>query len=339
MLQLNDTSPFAAQIFGLPDADGVDSLVIVVKGTFQIRGGQVDLAEEPRPIVLADEYVGEAGASSLRASTEAHLPKPGTDVIVVGDACAPEQRPVPQLDVAVSVAGRGKAARVHGDRHWTEGVRGLRPSRAEPFMRMPVVFERAFGGLERGPTGEVVAGEQRNPVGVGFYRRRSDRAALGQPVPNIEDIQDPVETPGPTGTVAGFGPVAPSWLPRLQYAGTYDDAWQKKRAPYLPRDFDPRFFHMAPEGLAFPQPLQGGEPVVVRGFHPRGVLQFALPQQRPAVVVEWARSEQAVPVSLDTVVLEPNDECFTMTWRGILTVDKKLLDVRTVRIEQAPPGA
>lgn len=37
-----------------------------------------------------------------------------------------------------------------------------------------------------------------------------------------------------------------SWQPRLRYAGTYDQHWMDERLPFLPEDFDLRYFQSAP---------------------------------------------------------------------------------------------
>ncbi|MCA9711895.1 MAG: DUF2169 domain-containing protein [Myxococcales bacterium] len=333
MLQMKNASPFEAQFFGFPDVDGVDTLYVVVKGTFEIGESGLRIAEQQQPVTLADEYWGEPGESSLRHASEAHLTKPGTDVIVVGDACAPGERPVEHVDISVLVAGHRQDARVHGNRHWTEGLGGLRPSVAKPFVRMPVVYERAFGGKHvPDPEREVFLAEPRNPVGCGFSGKRSVKELLGQPVPNVEDLRAPVQSPSSRGVPVGFGPVAPSWEPRKGFAGTYDQAWQDTRAPYLPRDFDPRFFHVAPAELVFPRGLRGGESVATLGFHPRGVQRFTLPSCELDVAVTLAGKPKPLTPRLETVVLEPTEERFSLTWRASLPVDKVMLRVEEVAV-------
>lgn len=333
MLQMRNTSPFEVEMFGFPDQDGVDTFYVVVKGTFSLGPAGLTVAEEQRPVTLADEYWGEPGESSLRYSTEAHLVKNGTDVVVIGEACAPGGRPVDHVDVSVMIAGRRKDARVHGDRYWTEGVGGLRPSRAKPFVQMPVIYERAFGGMHvPDPSKEVYVAEARNPVGCGFLGKRSVKEILGQPVPNVEDPRVPIGAPGSKGVPVGFGPIAPSWEPRVGYAGTYDEAWEQSRAPYLPRDFDPRFFNVAPAELVFPRNLVGGESVAVLGFHPRGVQRFALPVCELGIAVKLAGKKQSLAYQLETVLLEPTAEQVSMSWRASLPVDKKMLKVEEIAV-------
>ncbi len=333
MLQLRNGSPFAVEMFGLPDAKGIDTLYVVVKGSFQCTPSGLTLAAEQCPVTLTDQYWGEPGESSLRYPSEAHLDKPGTDVLVLGDACAPDQRPTECLDIGVSIAGRRCDARVYGDRYWTEGLGGLRPSGAKPFVRMPVVYERAFGGTDAtDPEQEIYRAEPRNPVGRGFVGKRPTGELLGQPAPNIEDPRHPIGDPSARIVPVGFGPVAPSWQPRAGYGGTYDEAWRRTVAPHLPADFDPRFFNTAAAPLVFADNLVGGEPVVLRGFHPRGVQRWTLPSCELSIEVTVAGNVESIAARLETVLLEPTDERLTLSWRASFPADRTMLRVEQVAI-------
>ena len=44
-----------------------------------------------------------------------------------------------------------------------------------------------------------------------------------------------------------LGPVGRGWRPRLSYAGTYDQHWIDEVFPFLPADFDDRYYQAAPE--------------------------------------------------------------------------------------------
>jgi hypothetical protein len=332
VLQLSNASPFAADMFGLYDQEGVDTLYVVVKGTFTVSPAGVRIADAPLPIVLVDEHHGEPGASSLARASEVHLVKPGTDVVVVGDACTPGGRPAAYVDVSLGIADRIKVARVWGERYWTEGLGGVRPSDPQPFVRMPVTYERAYGGRQVLAPGGVVLEEPRNPVGRGFLGQRSTTELLGHPVPNVEDVNRPIGLLGERSVPVGFGPIAPWWEPRRRHAGTYDQAWRKTQAPYLPRDFDPRFFHVAPEDLVFPSGLRGGERVALMGFHPQGLQRFDLPRAELSITVTIAGRREGLRPWLETVALEPTDERFTLCWRAALPVDKRVLQVEDVAV-------
>ncbi|MFO7562983.1 MAG: DUF2169 domain-containing protein [Enhygromyxa sp.] len=330
MLQLRNTSPFAASLFGIPDQRGVDTLIVVVKASFCF-GDPPSIAPEQVPVVLADEYWGAPESSSLRYPSEVHFGKPGADVLVLGEARAPRDQPVTELEVSVRVGDRSKRARVHGDRYWTEGVRGLQPSRAQPFVRMPLIYERAFGGQQLDRHGRTLA-DPRNPVGVGFLGERHPSELLGHPVPNLDDPDHPLERLGQAPPPVGFGALAPSWAPRLDYAGTYDERWRKLRAPLLPEDFDPRYFHAGAEGLRFDEPLRGGEPVLLDGLDPDRRWQFTVPRCELEIVARIAGEARPLRPVLETVLLEPEARRFCLSWRASSRVAGQLLRVERVSI-------
>jgi hypothetical protein len=328
MLQLKNSSPYSPAIAVFPDREGIDTLYVVVKGTFTL-GPNVALAEVQVPPVASDEYWGEPGASSIKYASEMHIGKPATDVVVVGKAWAPNGKAAFESAVMVSVAGRKQIAQVYGDRIWKG--RGL--SSPEPFVSIPLVYERAFGGgYQPTPDGPLFA-EERNPVGRGYLGKRSPDVLAGQKVPNIEHLSIKLERLGDTPPPVGFGFVAPSWLPRRQYAGTYDKAWQKRRAPYLPADFNPAFFNCAAPELIMPGFLKGGETVKVAGASRQGGLHFNLPREPPTVAVKIAGSIERPPVNLETVLIEAEENRFCLTWRASLRCDKKVLKVQEVVID------
>lgn len=327
MLQLRNDTPLAAAMAVFPDERGVETVYAVVKGTLALGGGPA-LAAKQVPVAPADVYWGEPGVSSLRYASELHLAKPGTDVVLVGTARPSEAPPVAQLDVEVAAAERRKVVRVFGDRVWRNGGT---PSPPAPFASMPLVYERAFGGLHRTAGGRLL-GEERNPVGAGFRGERSDDELVGLPLPNLEDPAALLRNPGDAPAPAGFGFVAPAWLPRRTFAGTYDEAWKKGRAPYLPLDFDPRFFHAAHPDLAFDRFLQGGEPVEVLNADPGGPLRFSLPRWRIRVRIRIAGSTAEPPARLETVLLEPDEGRLCLTWRAAAPCDKKALRVEEVAV-------
>ena len=43
-----------------------------------------------------------------------------------------------------------------------------------------------------------------------------------------------------------FGPMGRGWPGRIEYGGTYDQNWIDNIFPFLPPDFDDRYFQMAP---------------------------------------------------------------------------------------------
>lgn len=326
MLQVRNETPFIPGIFLFPDERGVDTLYVVLKATFEARGGWLQVAGEQCPLVTADEYWGDPGKSSLRRSSEAHLLKPGTDVLLLGEAHAPRDRPVESCVVSVRVGSLQQQLQVWGDRRWKGGLISPRLSAPELFTTMPLVWERAFGGVQEVGEGQGLA-EPRNPVGQGFRGRRSGSEMVGHSVPNLEDPRHLISSASDRPAPVGVGPVAPSWEPRRKYAGTYDEAWQTRRAPYLPADFRPEFFCVAPPALHSREPLKGGEPVELLNVSPEGMQRFSLPRCALEVTVRVAGQPERPPVRLETVLLEPSVSRVCLTWRGALGCDKRALKV------------
>jgi hypothetical protein len=306
-LQLTNATPFTAGCYPLTTRRGATFLRVVVKGGFDIlgNGGLQPSAVQP-PIVLEDQYWGEPAASSVRYESDLILAKPGCDLVIHGQACAPSDRPVTRMAVGLSYCGRQvKALQVTGDRHWQRGPLGLSLSSPRPFLRMDIVYDRAYGGVDDGDS------EARNRVGMG-YATKSSRLD-GKPVPNIEYPDQLITSTSDHPAPAGFGVVAKNWMPRMAYAGTYDDAWLEEQFPLLPDDFDERFFHSVPEDqwIALPR---GGEEIVVRGMRPEGDLAFALPNCIVPACLRYASGDERRLMSPETVLVDTLGRCCIITW-------------------------
>ena len=327
MLQLDNQTPFKATIALLPDRFGIDTLFVIIKATVTLRPS-LALAELQVPLTMADEYYGDPAASSLRVASDMHIGKAGTDVVLIGSAWAPRQRPVPRSQVGMTVAGRQKTILVSGDRVW----RGGKPSAPKPFESIPLVWERAFGGVHQ--RGEQMLAEERNPVGCGFSGGRSASDVEGLAVPNLEDAAAPLQQIGESPTPACLAPIAPAWLPRRGFAGTYDERWQRRRAPYLPDDFDPRFFQSACPEFAFDRYLQPGEHVQVVGALPDGPIAFTVPESHLGVAVTIEGSPHYPTANLETLLIEPDENRACFTWRASVPCDRRALKVQTIVISR-----
>jgi len=331
VLQVDNQTPFNALVSVLPDRTGADVPFVLLRATFTLEPAP-ELAAAQLPPAIADEYHGGATASSLRYASDWHVGKPATDVVLVGSAHAPNGRPVTSLLVGMVVNRRAKAARVFGDRVWT-GMGGF--TEPQPFTEVPLTWERAFGGSHVLGTGEVLA-EERNPVGAGFPGKWSAAERAGALLPNVEDPAHLLTSFGDRPDPVGFGFVASGWWPRRGLAGTYDGAWLQTRAPYLPEDCDPRFFCAAPRDQVFEPRLSGGEPIELLGVHPAGPLQFALPAWDLEGAARIAGSIERRPLSLETVLIEPDAGRLSLTFRAVFPWVKTALRLESIRIEGRP---
>lgn len=341
--ELDDQSGYALLPLAVADAEGRPVLAVVMQATFalfpDLAGRAPPLAPMQQPIPVAGEHVGEPGRSSLRREPETAWFKPGTDLVLLGHAQAPNGEPVAQLDAGLRVGAVQKLVRVHGDRAWTDTAAGLSVSGPKPFLRMPLLWERAFGGADAADPQRRF--EPRNPVGCG-YVAPGGRLTGTQRMPNLEDPGAPLRRPGDCPPPAGFGFIAPHWQPRAALAGTYDAAWQANRAPRLPADFQPTFMNAAAPGLVVPGRLRGDEPVIVLNAGPVPRLGFALPGcEPPPLRIDWRKSGHVrLDAQLDTVVIDTDAMQLLLTWRAHLVLPARGLHaVAAIRARAGRPRA
>jgi hypothetical protein len=335
--QIVNRTPFAAAQSWVRDRNGAEVWLVAIKCTFDITpDGSTVISSEQPPVLRIPEYCGEPGKSSLRFESDLVLTKATTDVVVLGHACAPEGIPVAELDVGLRIGAMQKSLRVFGDRVWTANG----PSRAQPFTKMPLMYERAFGGVDRKATDPGRAWDWRNPVGTGFAT--SNLNVVGMSLPNFEYPDQLVSTWDNRPAPAGLGPIASFWQPRAAFAGTYDSTWENTRQPLLPQDFDERFFQCAPIDQQTPAFLSGGERVVLVNLSRIGQTRFQLPEIELDLVTKFMDGERRFhePPKLHTVILQPDIPRVSLVWHSALECHAHVYKLEQTRIElRRPDGA
>ncbi len=334
MWQVDNQTPFAAEGEWVRDRYGAEVWLVAVKCTFDIApDGTTTVAAEQPPVLRIPEHHGEPGRSSIKYDGDLVPTKMATDVIVVGHAYAPPGRPETRIEVGFRVGPVQKVLQVTGDRRW--GAMG--PTSPEPFTRMPLVYERAFGGVDRKSAHPERDWDWRNPVGTGFAVSRDNLA--GVLLPNIEYPDDLVRGWKDRPRPAGLGPIGSHWQPRVSFAGTYDDAWTKNRLPLAPDDFDDRFFQCTPRDQQSPGFLRGGEPVVLHRLTPDGDLRFTLPKVFLGFETRFYGGTPEIHKErrLHSVILEPDHPRVSLVWHTALPCHFKVQKLsHTTVILKAP---
>lgn len=302
MWSLDNRTPFAAGRSWIRDGVGAEVWVVAVKATYDILpDGTTVIAAEQSAVNVGP--VPHPGLDSLLYETDLGPAKSATDIVLNGHAYAQDNKPVTELPVGFRVGPITRTAKICGDRLWQPGMLFASPSKANPFVSMPMVYERAFGG-----DSPDLPRSSGNPAGRGVAPDAEGHIWL----PNIESIEKPMRSPGDRPPVMGFGAIPTHWSGRRKYAGTYNDAWQEHRSPLLPTDLDPRHWQIAPPEQQVPTRLKGGEPVVLinltrPGYAPDGKLAFKLPKISLAFeTLFYDGAKETSRSVIHTVILEPD---------------------------------
>ncbi|VFQ44905.1 DUF2169 family type VI secretion system accessory protein [Desulfoluna butyratoxydans] len=332
---LHNKTPYAAETFVLRDQHGTRQAVAIIKGTFLYdEQGFVQDAPDQLPLCYADEYYGKPGLSSLRYASDLVPEKKGTDIVLNGHAYAPGKKAVRKLDTALMVGPHQKRVRVYGDRAWRYRLGVVTKTSPLPFIKMPLVYERAFGGADTSHKKTKKQGHcLENPVGTGFRMARTKKTLDGHPLPNLEwanrSIQAWKDKPSP----AGYGFVSPHWEPRGSRCGTYDDEWERRRMPLLPEDFDPGFYNTGSSDLALDEWIAGDEVVTLVNLHPDNEkIQFNLPGINLTSAFILRDQTYKPDVRLDTLLIEPDANRFSIVWRSVYPKPDRLDELKQVTV-------
>jgi hypothetical protein len=329
MMAHYNTSGFESFIYPTFNRQGYETVVAVIKATFKIGAeGKLIEDDEQEGIAMEDRFRGNPAATSVLYESDLAIYKPGTDVVVNGEAWALGLRPSKRVDVTIEVGPLRKKVRVFGDRVWQRfaGVGPLMKSTPVPFKRMPLIYERVFGGVDsRTAKGLKSKFDGRNPVGQGFQAGIIRKS--GVPLPNLENPADLIVSPRQRPAPWGVGFVGRGWEPRRNFAGSCDKVWMKKRMPFLPENFDYRFFQGASTDLVSSTHFRGDEYVHLVNLTPEGVLDFHLPGLCMGLSILWRDRRQRCLAALDTVIIEPTQRRVILVWRRAFVCWRKPTEI------------
>lgn len=268
-------------------------VTLIVKATFRLDEAMTPLS--PEEIYRVERhYRGNATNSVLRPDDLAPH-RSHAEVLFTGHAHAPGGQPVAAHAVRLGVFRDrpliDKTLHIHGDRS---------SGSPAPFLKMPIVYERAFGG----------PGWDANPIGVGFSPDKEPDLTAA----NIVNPADPALT-------GGFGPLSRNWRSRRRLLGKTSRKDIDRAVAQIPDGFDWSYFHSAPADQRC-EILHGDEWIVLDGLHPeRPRIQVRLPGARALARVQGlARAEQAIELRADTLHIDGDDERCSLVWRTAIPI-------------------
>ena len=156
------------------------------------------------------------------------------------------------------------------------------------------------------------------------------RARIPLDFPDSNGLNNGWFTPENLGK--GFGFYPKQYKPRVDYAGTYDERWKKDRFPFLPIDFDYRFFQGAYPELIADRYFKGNERVFAESVSPRGPIVVDLPGIDIEIESLFERKTMQSKALLDTVILEPDQNGFFLVWRQMVPCQGIVKDLQGFRI-------
>lgn len=326
----NKELPFRHFSFRFFDTNDQESLSILVKGIFKIDETERLLAFRDKPTMTIDDvFSGSFNQSSLKIESDLAPFKPKTDLVFNAVARSPEEKLLESWPIRFDV-----------DRQFSYGFHVFGERQFEPFRKnskvnwqlseikaikeCPLHYEHAFGGTILKAEDEL-ASYPYNPIGTGLV---SDYI--------LSEGKEPIKAPqlgsmaelnnlqlGDTITIHGCGPITKSWLPRIAFAGTLDDAWLRERHPLMPKDFNDAYWNSAPLPLQISPYLKGNETITVRGLlHEPQPYSFTLPGAGIGARIkrEGSLEIENVALNLDTVYcdiasINKEDHRITLIWR------------------------
>ncbi|WP_437682408.1 DUF2169 domain-containing protein [Sorangium sp. So ce131] len=353
-MELVNVTPVPARLFVARLLGGAHRAgMIVAKATFRVtpQGPALD-TQDPVPI-LAEDHETELGLlprDDLPRRDEAF------EVALLGAAYAPRGRPVQQMTVGLSVGGERRELAISGDRRWEgrEGERRIGP--AAPFTRMPLTYERAFGGradVEIDREAFVEVSDLRNPRGRGFdpgppARGLAEmlRAPEGYPrydeerlLPNVEDPAAPIRAWDDAPDPASWAPLPmESALHAARSVRPPDPQDPVEPGKMPPMEIHEAVFHRAHPTWIVSRP-EPGSVVTMSGLTPdREVVSFRLPALQ--VVVDYVAGTRAGTRELtpQLLLLLPEEERFYLVFRHAFMFEYPSAE-RSMRLRLVDGGA
>lgn len=328
--------------------------VMVARLTYDMQqadgDGMLLPADEQTALVESDICYGALNESSVIEESDYAPFKPRCDILFAhAVAHAPVGKPTARWPIGVRVGDWQKRLVVTGPRLMERGRLGWKLGEPEPAIEVPIRYERAWGGtcqwprrLEGDAEPELLAREERNPIGCGYadkaWLKKSKVADVD--APQIEPVGQPFDANAADDQrypVVGLGAIGRWWLPRRLLAGTYDEAWKRERWPRLPKDFDFAYWNAAPadQQIAYPS---GGEQVVLIGLHEGGDIRFRLPRPDLKLLLTLESGVPLFkPLHTDTLIFDLQALQLIVVQRALVSAgaDVQVIELGTWNIEAA----
>jgi hypothetical protein len=339
----HDSSRNVRVVSGLDDTDA-HIFSVLVKESYNFFPDGTTERTDPAAWVELDAHYGDPARTSVRRERDLAPFRVATDVVAIADAHPPNGEQTARFSIGLRVGGVSRVLQVTGDRYcaFRDGETPL-VSDPAPVKIMPVIYERAYGGVDGSSVPDMEFAYPRNPVGRGFAIANKKETIENLILPNIEDpeellsretivtgrLEDWHRQPLP----AGLGWFGRGWYPRMVHAGVMpafiacDQHPREEALGLVPRDhvamawqfrlpaYDPRAASGASAGFALPYP-RGGEQIVLGRLTPHTQAPFHFPRDRPTIRCDIGFGERLLDVVPHMLAISARSGRFDVVWRG-----------------------
>jgi len=361
-LQLTNNTIVPAKLFvSQPPGEPVRVGLLVAKATFKfdVRGRVEIDTQAPLPLFGQDQETPSGMLPDDAGARRGEL----FEVILLGNAYPP-RRPATATQVALTVGCERRELMVFGDRVWLGGPPQARISNPAAFDKMPLVYERAFGGTVAANIDRDSVVDFRHPInprGKGYDAGPQARALCQhlnapsgfpvfaiepRPLPNLENpsglIRNWEDAPDPAGWATVPRDTAIAFMPALRKEevtiaqveknGPVDpDTYRADMEGRTDADPDQAFYRSHPDWrIARPA---AAAPVVLENLLPEAAtVQFALPQLRVVAdyIIDGRQGKRdMIP---QVLVLLPEEKRFYLVFRLPFTFDPVEAGERAFRL-------
>ena len=293
--------------------------IVVLKATYRV-GPDGAVFPDPNPIPLneADEETPFGGLEGDYAPI-----KKDVDLLVLGQAHAPNGQPVPHHPVGIFMGDFSRQLIVFGDRKWQQSGEATPP---KPFATMPLTYANAYGGDAR-QAEEFSMGYPQNPLGKGYVIMPED--VEGVALPNVEDPDERVKTWEDQPTPAGFGAM-PRTSSLRGLRGLRIEVEEKKTT------VEPAFFNCAHPHMLRPE-LPLGVDIRLAGMRATGDWEFQLPELYIGLEAHLGSATTHFSMLPDTLCLLPEEQRFFIVFRRTFVypfVSEQKRAIHVMKIDQ-----
>ncbi len=257
--------------------------------------------------------------------SEEGIPKLLGEALIAGSCHQPNGIAAPTCTVSMRVGPIFKQLLVLGDRLWTPlGDSFAEHAAPTPFVSMPIVWERAFGGPQF----------KENKIGTGMVEMMTEGGRKVVVMPNIEYPNQLIVSPKDRPLPASFESQRGVRVVDPKRFGTYDEKWLLEDWPNTASDTDLTLLNWSLSDQQLKEGyFRGDEQIELTNLHPtEPVIQSHLPGRRIHFCLRRTHMTQTVidkrRGSLDTIWLFPEHKKAVVAWRAITQVaDEELSQV------------